>query len=118
MRVSTHAGRHSAACGLTRVARTQSKFLLQFCSHKNSPRHKSIISYRLEGIFHSPTHLGNGKAGSSGNSNAGSEEMTMKSYATKILVLLCVVGLFCSVPLYAQVAGATLTGTITDAQGA
>ena len=41
----------------------------------------------------------------------------MKSYATKILVLLWVIGLCCSVPLHAQVAGATLTGTITDAQG-
>jgi len=41
----------------------------------------------------------------------------MKSFASKILVLIWVVGLFCSVPLYAQVAGATLTGTITDAQG-
>jgi hypothetical protein len=41
----------------------------------------------------------------------------MKSYATKILVLMWVIGLLCSAPLYAQVAGATLTGTITDAQG-
>ena len=41
----------------------------------------------------------------------------MKSYATMILVLLCAVGLLCSAPLHAQVAGATLTGTITDAQG-
>jgi len=42
---------------------------------------------------------------------------TMKSYVTKLLVLLWVVGLLFSVPLHAQVAGATLTGTITDAQG-
>src|SRR6266567_2177714 len=42
---------------------------------------------------------------------------TMKSYATKILVLIWVIGLLFSVPLHAQVAGATLTGTITDAQG-
>ena len=42
----------------------------------------------------------------------------MKSYATKILVLIWVIGLLFSVPLHAQVAGATLTGTITDAQGA
>ena len=41
----------------------------------------------------------------------------MKSHVTKILVLIWVVGLLCSAPLYAQVAGATLTGTITDAQG-
>ena len=41
----------------------------------------------------------------------------MKSYVTKLLVLLWVVGLLFSVPLHAQVAGATLTGTITDAQG-
>ncbi|HSZ21454.1 MAG TPA: carboxypeptidase regulatory-like domain-containing protein [Candidatus Acidoferrum sp.] len=41
----------------------------------------------------------------------------MKSYVTKILVLIWVIGLLCSAPLYAQVAGATLTGTITDAQG-
>ena len=41
----------------------------------------------------------------------------MKSFASKILVLIWVIGLLCSVPLHAQVAGATLTGTITDAQG-
>lgn len=41
----------------------------------------------------------------------------MKSHVTKILVLIWVIGLLCSAPLYAQVAGATLTGTITDAQG-
>ena len=41
----------------------------------------------------------------------------MKSYATKILVLIWVTGLLFSVPLHAQVAGAALTGTITDAQG-
>ena len=41
----------------------------------------------------------------------------MKSHATKIFVLIWVIGLLCSTPLYAQVAGATLTGTITDAQG-
>ena len=41
----------------------------------------------------------------------------MKAYATKILVLIWVIGLLGSAPLYAQVAGATLTGTITDAQG-
>jgi hypothetical protein len=41
----------------------------------------------------------------------------MKSFAIKILVLIWVVGLVFSVPLHAQVAGATLTGTITDAQG-
>jgi Carboxypeptidase regulatory-like domain/TonB dependent receptor/TonB-dependent Receptor Plug Domain len=45
------------------------------------------------------------------------EETTMKAYATKALVLICVIGLCFSVPLHAQVAGATLTGTITDAQG-
>ena len=41
----------------------------------------------------------------------------MKSYVTKLLVLLWIIGLLFSVPLHAQVAGATLTGTITDAQG-
>jgi hypothetical protein len=41
----------------------------------------------------------------------------MKAYATKILVLIWVIGLLGSAPLHAQVAGATLTGTITDAQG-
>src|SRR6202158_3513219 len=41
----------------------------------------------------------------------------MKSYATKILVLIWVIGIVCSAPLYAQVAGASLNGTITDAQG-
>ena len=35
----------------------------------------------------------------------------------KILVLLWVVGLVFSVPLRAQVAGATSTGTVTDPQG-
>src|SRR3981081_4156287 len=42
----------------------------------------------------------------------------MKSNATKILVLICALGLlFSTTPLRAQVAGATLSGTITDAQG-
>jgi hypothetical protein len=41
----------------------------------------------------------------------------MKSYAAKILVLVWMVGLLLSVPLHAQVAGASLSGTITDAQG-
>ena len=41
----------------------------------------------------------------------------MKSYVAKILVLIWVVGLLFSVPVHAQVAGATLTGIITDAQG-
>src|SRR6202163_4733378 len=41
----------------------------------------------------------------------------MKSNATKILVLIWVLGLFSATPLGAQVAGATLSGTITDAQG-
>ena len=41
----------------------------------------------------------------------------MRSYAIKMLVLLWIVGLAFSVPAHAQVAGATLTGTITDAQG-
>ena len=41
----------------------------------------------------------------------------MKSCVTKVLVLIWVVGLLLSTPLHAQVAGATLTGTITDAQG-
>ena len=40
-----------------------------------------------------------------------------KSYVTMTLVLIGVIGLLFSVPLHAQVAGATLTGTITDAQG-
>jgi hypothetical protein len=42
----------------------------------------------------------------------------MKSYVTKILVLICAIGLVFSVPLHAQVAGATLSGTVSDAQGA
>src|SRR6266436_820887 len=42
----------------------------------------------------------------------------MKSNATKILVLICALGLlFSATPLHAQVAGATLSGTITDSQG-
>ncbi|HXP82801.1 MAG TPA: carboxypeptidase regulatory-like domain-containing protein [Verrucomicrobiae bacterium] len=41
----------------------------------------------------------------------------MNAYATKILVLIWVIGLLGSSPLHAQVAGASLTGTITDAQG-
>jgi hypothetical protein len=42
----------------------------------------------------------------------------MKSNATKILVLICALGLlFSATPLRAQVAGATLSGTITDSQG-
>ena len=43
----------------------------------------------------------------------------MKSNATKILVLMLMfaLGLVLSVPLRAQVSGATLTGTISDAQG-
>jgi hypothetical protein len=41
----------------------------------------------------------------------------MRSFAAKMLVLIWMIGLVFSVPLHAQVAGATLTGTITDAQG-
>jgi carboxypeptidase family protein/TonB-dependent receptor-like protein len=42
----------------------------------------------------------------------------MKTNATKILVLICALGLlFSATPLRAQVSGATLSGTITDAQG-
>jgi hypothetical protein len=42
----------------------------------------------------------------------------MKSNATKILVLICALGLlFSATPLRAQVSGATLSGTIADAQG-
>jgi hypothetical protein len=41
----------------------------------------------------------------------------MRSYAAKLLVLIWVVGFLASVPLHAQVAGASLTGTISDAQG-
>src|SRR5260221_3762860 len=42
----------------------------------------------------------------------------MKSNATKILVLICALGLlFSATSLRAQVAGATLSGTITDSQG-
>src|ERR1700722_15729689 len=41
----------------------------------------------------------------------------MKSYVTKMFVLIWVIGLVCSVPVHAQVAGASLNGTITDPQG-
>src|SRR5882672_11390367 len=42
----------------------------------------------------------------------------MKSNATKILVLIWVLGLlFSAIPLRAQVSGATLSGTISDSQG-
>jgi hypothetical protein len=40
-----------------------------------------------------------------------------KSYVTTMLVLAGVVGLMFSIPVHAQVAGASLNGTITDAQG-
>jgi hypothetical protein len=43
---------------------------------------------------------------------------SMKKNATNILVLICALGLlFSATPLRAQVTGATLSGTITDAQG-
>jgi hypothetical protein len=42
----------------------------------------------------------------------------MKSNATKILVLICALGLlFSATPLRAQVTGATLSGTVSDASG-
>ena len=61
--------------------------------------------------------FGGRNVGCGGNLSGTWEETTMKAYATKILVLICVIGLIGSAPLHAQVAGATLTGTITDAQG-
>src|SRR3984957_5580612 len=61
--------------------------------------------------------VGRSAMGCCGNSNATREETTMRSFAAKMLVLIWMIGLFFSVPLHAQVAGGTLTGTITDAQG-
>src|ERR1700722_9316783 len=61
--------------------------------------------------------VGRSAMGCCGNSNATREETTMRSFAAKMLVLIWMIGLVFSVPLHAQVAGATLTGTITDAQG-
>jgi hypothetical protein len=41
----------------------------------------------------------------------------MNSKATKLLVLSCILGLLFSAPIRAQVSGATLSGSVTDAQG-
>src|ERR1700722_11982634 len=73
---------------------------------------------RFNCILLSPEFSGSSWVGCCGNLVATWEDTTMKkSYVTMMLVLIWTIGLLFSVPLHAQVAGATLTGTITDAQG-
>src|ERR1700722_17628730 len=73
---------------------------------------------RFNCILLSPEFSGSSWVGCCGNLVATWEDTTMKkSYVTMMLVLIWTIGLLFSVPLHAQVAGATLAGTITDAQG-
>src|SRR6266702_1893856 len=75
---------------------------------------KSVASPQLIRPFQSPKVLGSGCVECQGNPNCQLGGPSMNAKLAKMLVLSWILGLlFSATPLRAQVAGATLSGTIT-----